>query len=332
MNVIRNKIAIYFLFYPLILLFFACSVYHKKNIIEYDDTRKANWDPDFGIANIVSSKDGKIQKAYFYKSGSKTRQPLIVSLHTWSGDYRQKDTLSSLCKLNDINYIHPNFRGQNWTTEACCSELALADIDDAIDFAIKNLKPDVSRIYVIGASGGGYATISAFMKSKHKIKKFSSWVPISDLEAWYKESLERKASYADHILKCTGSENNILNVKEARDRSPMFQDTPVKKLNNSTLHIYTGIMDGIKGSVPITHSINFYNKILSDLGVKDKSFFVSSEEEQYLLEERKPVADFGMIGNRNICIRKEYGNLRLIIFDGGHEMLPGYAFNSLIED
>ena len=333
-----------FLITTLLLSGYSCSILRKSSedakkspssdekVIEYDDTRKTGWSADFGIADIVSSKDGKIQKAYYYKATSVSKRPLIVSLHTWSGDYTQKDTLSILCKLNDINYIHPDFRGPNRTKEACCSELALADMDDAIDYAIKHLNPDVSRIYVIGASGGGYATLSMFMKSKHKIKKFSSWVPISDLETWYHESLERKAAYAQHILQCTGSEGNVLNVKAARDRSPMFWPTPLKKLNNSSLHIYAGVYDGIQGSVPITHSLNFYNKILSDLQVEDKSKYVSPEEEAFLLEHRKPLADFGRIADRDICLLKEYRNLKLVIFDGKHEMLPVYAFNSLIED
>jgi len=328
----RYKILNILSIFTAIFFFCFCSTPNKKKIIEYDDTRKVTWSSDFSIAEITSSKDGEIQKSYYYKSKSKTRQPLIVSLHTWGGDYSQKDTLSILCKLNDINYIHPDFRGPNRTVAACCSDLALADIDDAIDYAIKNFRPDVSRIYVIGASGGGYATLSVFMKSKHNIKKFSSWVPISDLEAWYNESIEKKASYAEQVLKCTGSENNLLNIEEARKRSPLFWETPLKKLDNSSLHIYTGIMDGIKGSVPITHSIRFYNKVLTDLGVNDKSYFVTSEEEKFLIDERRPIADFGKIGEREICIRKKYKNLQIIVFNGGHEMLPVYAFNSLIKD
>ena len=66
--------------------------------------------------------------------------------------------------------------------------MVISDIDAAIDFALENANVDTSRIYVIGMSGGGYATLAIFMKSKHRIKKFSSWVPLVDLIQWYDET------------------------------------------------------------------------------------------------------------------------------------------------
>ena len=126
----------------------------------FDDSRQTKWDADFKVVELKSSLDNSLQKAYFFKSKSAAPKPLVVSLHSWSGNYEQKDELAALSKTKDLNYIHPDFRGVNWTKDACCSDLALADIDDAIDFAIKNSNVDLSRIYVIGSSGGGYATLA----------------------------------------------------------------------------------------------------------------------------------------------------------------------------
>jgi predicted peptidase len=126
----------------------------------FDDTRQTTWDSDFKVVDVKSTVDHSIQKAYFYKSKSSAPKPLVVSLHSWSGTYEQKDELAAFSKTKDLNYIHPDFRGVNWTKDACCSDLALADIDDAIDYAIKNSNVDLSRIYVIGSSGGGYATLA----------------------------------------------------------------------------------------------------------------------------------------------------------------------------
>lgn len=300
-------------------------------IIKFDDIRKIAWGAEFKIVEIISSHDGNVQKAYFLRSRSEKPEPLVVSLHTWSGNFEQTDPLAELCLARNLNYIHPDFRGANNTINACCSELAINDIDESITYAMRNSNVDTSKIYVIGVSGGGYATISSFMRSSHNIRKFSAWASITDLVAWYSESLIRKNNYAGNILACTGSGSNSLNFESARQKSPVYWETPVRKLMNTELKIYTGINDGISGSVPITHSINFFNKVLKDLSVKDPEQYVTDGEKYSLLQYRKALGDFGMISGRTICLQKEYKNFKLVIFEGGHEMLPEFALNELLE-
>jgi Prolyl oligopeptidase family len=298
-----------------------------------NDSSAANWGVDFSLVSIKSTVDGELQKAYFYKSKSDVPQPLIVSLHSWSWDYRQSDTLGILSKEKEINYIHPDFRGQNRTKDACCSDLVISDIDAAIDYAIDNGNVDTSKIYVVGRSGGGYAAISTFMKSKHRIKKFSSWVPLTDLVSWYQETRIRNLYYADNILVCTHSVNGKLNKEVAIQKSPIYWNTPAEKLNYAKLEIFDGVYDGLEnnGPIPITHSINFYNKLLTDLKVTDSSKYISDAEKLKLLEFRKPLGNYGKIADRDICLMKEYGNIRITIFTGGHEMLQEYAFNDLLK-
>ncbi len=302
-----------------------------EKFVKFDDTRKVEWSKDFIVVDIKSSIDNNLQKAYFYKSKSNFPKPLIVSLHTWSADYSQNDDLAKLCEQKDLNYIHPNFRGANRTKEACCSELALTDIDDAITFAINNFNVDTTKIFVIGVSGGGYATLCTFMKSKHNIKKFSAWASISDLVAWFNESRIRNNDYAKDILLCTDSEDK-LNEISAMNKSPIYWNTPSNKLSNSSLYIYAGIYDGIQGSVPITHSINFYNKVLKDLMVADALEYVSPEETLKLLEFRKPLGDLGSISGRKICLYKKFENIKLTIFEGNHEMLTEFALAELLDE
>lgn len=297
----------------------------------FDDTRKTDWEPEFKVIELKSSLDNSLQKAYFYKSKSTEPKPLLVSLHTWSGNYAQKDELAALSKNKDLNYIHPDFRGVNWTKDACCSDLALGDIDDAIDYAIKNSNVDLSRIYVIGVSGGGYATLATFMKSKHLIRRFSAWVPISDLPAWYAQSKIMGTKYAENIMACTSSKDS-LNMDIAIKKSPIYWKTPIEKLNTSELHIYAGAYDGIQGSVPITQSINFYNKVLNDISHTDSSNYVNDSEKLKLLEYRKALGDFGKIADRRVFLKKKSGNLSLILFEGNHEMLAEFAFNELIKE
>eukprot|EP01034_Spumella_vulgaris_P027206 gene27206-33895_t len=81
-------------------------------------------------------------------------------------------------------------------------DYVIADIDEAIDWALKNMDVDKTNIYIVGYSGGGYATLAMYMKSRHSIKAFSAWASIADLTAWYAESLERKNKYVQEIIAC----------------------------------------------------------------------------------------------------------------------------------
>jgi hypothetical protein len=298
------------------------------------DSLAARWSTAFELVSIKSPMDSQVQKAYLYKTKSSAAKPLIVSLHSWSFDYRQDDTLALLSKQHDVNYIHPDFRGENWKKNTCCSEFVLSDIDAAIDYAIANANVDTSKIYVIGRSGGGYATLGTFMKSKHRIRKFSAWVPLANLLTWYEETRIRKLYYADNILVCTGSPGNGLDKQVAIQRSPFYWPTPKEKLEYATLEIFAGVYDGLEGNgpIPITQSINFYNKVLRDLAVSDSSYYIGEAEKLKLIEHGKPLGQFGKIGNRDICLTKGINNLKITIFVGGHEMLPAYAFASLLSE
>ena len=130
-------------------------------------------------------------------------------------------------------------------------------------------------------------------------------------------------------MKCNNYDN-ALNINKAREKSPLYWKTPVEKTHHSQLYIYAGAYDGIQGTVPITHSINFYNKLLTDLSVSDSNKYVSVNEKLYLLENRSALEEYGMIAGREIFLQKEYNNLKLVIFEGNHEMLTEYAFEELL--
>lgn len=326
----------------LIILVFCCLIIgavieNKFNLINFNNNKpetsstkpgKFKWSEEFEKIKVKSPIDSSLQPAYFYKTKSTSPQPLIVSLHTWSGDYAQNDLINNFSVERGYNYIHPNFRGKNNSKDACCSELVISDIDAAISFAIENANVDKSKIYVIGLSGGGYATIAMFMKSKHQIKKFSSWVPLVDLTQWYSQTKARMMRYSDDILLCTESKNRVLNKRIAREKSPIYWKTPVKKLENTSLEIYTGIFDKI---IPITHSINFYNKLVKDLKIKDSTKFISQAEKNSLLDYVKPLGEFDSIGGRQVMLTKETNNIKIKMFQGGHEMLEKFAFEELIK-
>ena len=219
------------------ILLIAVNIQAQNNM-KWDDTIDKNWPIEFTQVEIPSTLDGEIQKAFVHFTESKTPKPLIISLHTWSGDYAQKDPLISKIIKEDWNYIHPNFRGFNNKPKACGSKFVISDIDDAIYFALENANIDSSNIHIIGVSGGGFATMLSYMKSRHKIRSFSAWVGISNLVKWYYESLGRKNNYARHIALATTGDTLNINVAEAISRSPVFMETPVEQRKNSKLFLY----------------------------------------------------------------------------------------------
>ena len=279
--------------------------------------------------SIKSTLDGNTQVFYYYKSADKKPKPLIVQLHSWSynADSLKTLDLDIIARGKNYNYVFPNFRGVNNHPKACCSEFVIADIDECIDWALKNMNVDKKQIYIIGYSGGGYATLSMYMKSRHTIKAFSAWASISDLAAWYKQSVERKNKYAREIISCTGAGNTFDSLKAA-ERSPLAWTTPAKKRKKSSLQIFAGIHDGHNNAVvPISQSISFYNKIISDYKEKDVSKYVSKEDENRMVDTQTfPVSDtIKKIGGKLIYYQKSSKNIMLTIFEGGHDMLSKQA-------
>jgi hypothetical protein len=294
---------------------------------------KMDWPVTCQEVSMPSSMDTSHQKAMFFPASGYQPQPLIVSLHTWSGDYRQKDPLASKILEKGWNYIHPDFRGSNTRPEACGGEKVIRDIEDAIGYAKQHGNVDVDNIHVIGTSGGGYATLLMYMKTALEIRSFSAWVPISDLVDWYWACDGRGLKYAGDILSCTDSQDSVLNIEEARARSPYFMDTPVSRRKKSRLNIYCGIHDGYTGSVPITQSINFYNKLVRDMK-GDELALVPLEDAIHMMSQRTftPGEAAQLLGpeGRRIHYRKQYDSINLTIFEGGHELLPGAALEDLV--
>jgi pimeloyl-ACP methyl ester carboxylesterase len=280
---------------------------------------------DLQVHEITSTYDGSIQKARAFGTTSIVAKPLIVSLHTWSGDYSQHDPLAQEFKKLDWNYIHPDFRGTNNSFEACLSKAALTDLDDAIDYAIKYFNVDRERVFVVGVSGGGYASVGHFFSTNHRVKLHMAWVPIVDLEAWYRQSIRKKQRYANDIVRCT-SKHGMVDIEEMRRRSPIYWNVP--PLQHKNLSLYAGIDDGHTGSVPISHAIQMFNKIVLSLG--DLSNLISTSDAIGLLS-RSVVPSKSTVGGRSVFFHRTASPVALTIFDGGHEMLGPYVIERLVE-
>ncbi len=280
---------------------------------------------DFKKVSITSTIDGQSQHAYFHRSEGEAPRPLLISLHTWANDYTEKDPLAPLAVQNNWNYIHPDFRGPNWRKKACLSSLVTADIDDAIQFAINKAIVDSNNIFVVGVSGGGYATLGTYMRTRHKVKGFLAWAAISDLATWHQQSKSRDLPFAQDVNDCT-SDANAIDKNEAKKRSPLFLPMPVSA--NGRLELFAGINDGYSGSVPISHSISFFNRLVAEFG-RASERVGQADLSNLLTRGVKPPAIPRTLGNRVVLYEKDTPEVSLTIFEGGHELLPDYCFTRL---
>jgi acetyl esterase/lipase len=287
------------------------------------DPDEAKWPDGFAIVHIPSSVDGTPQPAYYASATPPGGWPLVVSLHSWSRDYSWPDPLAEHARHEGWNYIHPEFRGPNRTMDACLSEKALADIDDAIQYANDHGPVDRQNIFVVGMSGGGYAALGAYLKSRHPVRLFIAWSPISDLVAWFYQSQSRgTAGYAEDILRCT-SQGGPLDEQAARSRSPLFWDLPA--VSNGRLELYAGINDGYAGSVPISHAILFFNRLAAHHGFPETR--VKDTEIAALLSRGvTPHAELSTLDDRPVLFTRDTPPVALTIFKGRHEMLFDYTF------
>lgn len=297
--------------------------------------------PRLNEARVRSTIDGKEQPirlrpgaatAGTATAGAATKAqptPLLVSLHSWSGDYTQdRSEWLHQAVERDWIYLQPNFRGVNQHPEACGSPLARQDILDAIQWTIEHYAVDESRIYLAGVSGGGHMTMLMAGYHPERFSAVSAWVGISDLAAWYR--FHRKDGqpqrYAQMMAaSCGGAPGDSLQVDEQyHARSPVHFLSQVGDLH---VDLNAGVQDGKTGSVPIHHTLRAFNAIARGNG----GGLVSDAEMDQLwrqdhLDHPRPedVAADAHYG-REIRLRRRAGHARVTIFDGGHEGLPSAA-------
>jgi lysophospholipase L1-like esterase/dienelactone hydrolase len=296
----------------------------------WDNTSEAGWGEAFSRVSITAGAGTVAQPAMWHATTRTNPQPLIVSLHTWSGDFRQADPLAEAAVARGFNYIHPDFRGPNNKSEACGSDLVVADIDDAIDYALAHGRVDRSNIHIIGASGGGHGAMLTWMRSRHNVRSFSAWVGISDLVKWYGESVGRGTVYATNLCQVTTGDPTRFDALEAKKRSPLFMDTPLDRRTHSKLFLHVGVHDGYTGSVPITQTLEFYNKVVRDFAPTEIEALVPAEIAGTLLRQRTvPGAGLGARPKHGdtIYARRFQDRVQLEVFEGGHEMLVERALD-----
>ena len=267
-----------------------------------------------------SSADESLRWTEIFATPSSEPVPLVVALHTWSSNWKQSSQkpIEDFCVENGWAYLHPDFRGPNRTPQATGSKLVIGDIVSAVEFACGKTKVDKKRIFLFGASGGGYTSLVMAGKRPDLWAGVSAWVPISDLRAWHKECKVKGLKYSRDIeLSCGGAPGLSPKVdQEYTKRSPL---TFLKNAKGVNLSINAGILDGHKGSVPISHSLLAFNE------VAEKKDRLAAEEIKYFTEKAKvPTAPAREIkdpsfGKKAPLFRRTSGSASVTIFQGGHE-------------
>ncbi len=277
---------------------------------------------------VKSTLDQSLQPSLIWvpESAKTTPAPLLVFLHSWSGNYKQDNAkwLNEARKRGWI-YLHPDFRGVNQQPEACGSRLARQDILDAIAYVIEHYHVDQSRIYLAGSSGGGHMTMLMVGHHPDRFSAASAWVGISELADWYQFHVKdgEPQNYARMILKSLqGKPGASAEIDaEYRDRSPLYW---IANATEVPLDLNAGVTDGKTGSVPFAHTLRAFNM----LAEKNQTTPVSKAEMQQLWDHGKlqtPTPTDQMSDEtygRDIHLRRNSGVARVTIFQGGHEGLP----------
>ncbi|MBA1273018.1 prolyl oligopeptidase family serine peptidase [Pseudomonas azotifigens] len=288
--------------------------------------------PEIERIEIASSADDASQPALYYDSGSEREKPLLLVLHSWSTDYLQNIDipLGQFAVANDWVFMHPNFRGQNdGRPESTASDLAIADMQDALDYALDNASIDRSRIYLLGYSGGALNAMHLASRNPDLFAGVSLWVPVYDLVSWYQWNAERGEKYAEEIAQACGGEPTP--GTDAHDECA--KRSAKSRIEDAAGKVRVRIAHGIGDqTVPPEQALHAYNDLA------DEADRISQEQiDQLMADRRVPDA----LKERSIHAQEDHarfdeadapvllhlksGLAELILFDGEHDMLyrPG---------
>ncbi|MBR6789504.1 MAG: prolyl oligopeptidase family serine peptidase [Oscillospiraceae bacterium] len=283
----------------------------------------------------LSKSDNSMQPALILPAEGNEPRPLIVCLHTWSyGLEKYNEQFPKLAAERNWHLIYPLFRGPNWTPEACGSDLVVSDIASAVDYMKEHYAVDESRIYLLGGSGGGHASLLMAGRHPEIWTAVSAWCPISDIAAWYEQTHAKKADpaargYDDHIVDACGG-NPVTDpdaAAEAKHRSPLTWLDGAK--GKVILDIGTGIHDGHTGSVPVSQAMQAFNAVAEP---EDR---FTAEEIAHITEKEDIPAHLRFEGEdpaygaHKVLLRRVSGMVRLTVFEGSHDILPGPGFGFL---
>jgi dipeptidyl aminopeptidase/acylaminoacyl peptidase len=141
-----------------------------------------------------TARDGAVIRGYLTLPRGREAKglPLIIMPH--GGPYGIRDKLEyndevQLLANRGYAVLQPNFRGSGGYGDAFF-ELGTGqigrkmqdDLDDAMDWAVKQGLADPARVCVVGGSYGGYAAMWAVLRNPERYRCAASWAGVTDLE------------------------------------------------------------------------------------------------------------------------------------------------------
>ncbi|QDH34520.1 alpha/beta fold hydrolase [Porphyrobacter sp. YT40] len=141
-----------------------------------------------------AARDGTVIRGYLTLPRGREAKglPLVIMPH--GGPYGVRDKLEyndevQLLANRGYAVLQPNFRGSGGYGDAFF-ELGTGqigrkmqdDLDDAMDWAVKEGLADPARVCVVGGSYGGYAAMWAVIRNPERYRCAASWAGVTDLE------------------------------------------------------------------------------------------------------------------------------------------------------
>lgn len=259
------------------------------------------------IVTIPATAAAPAQRAKFRAANGPA--PLVIDLHQWGGSSFGKSgtdvRLDASARTKGWSFIRPDIVD---LSSDCSADHVAVRILAAIDYAKAHAK--VTKVVVVGGSGGGYMALVAYMHSL-PVDEYYAWVPISDLEAW---SHQHHADYFGETLRrCTN---------DLKANSPLNMAAPTR---TPPLHLFAGVDDGFGafpgnvgqrfvGVVLPTHSIRFFNRFAGPAQISEPDVMA-------LLEKRTDMDRGSSLGDRDVLLRRSAKNIDITVFDGAHEVL-----------
>lgn len=303
---------------------------YNKYYIKQITGNKMNWPKDIKKIKYHCKVDSSLQPALTYvPQNASDKRPLLVGLHTWGFGYEQgggETVYARWCIQNDWLFIHPDFRGSNTKPEAMGSKYVVSDILDAVEYMKENYPVDTERIYLVGVSGGGHAALLMAGLAPDVWAGVSAWCGISDIKKWWKQTKDAGLGYYEQIESaCNGCpDTDQAAAKECLKRSPISYLQNAKSVN---LDINAGVRDGRDGSVPFSQSLYAFNKVAESNDIIDDEAIEAYYNDLILPSAGNQNISESLYGKHTPLFVKTSSNARVVVFDGGHEIVHLAALN-----
>lgn len=290
----------------------------------------ASWQqqvPGIARVEIPSSLDDTTQTALFHAPDAAEDRPLLIVLHSWAADYRERlgIPLAQFAMANGWAYLQPNFRGPNdGRAESTASEEVLADLDDALAFAQEHARVDASRVYLLGYSGGGMNALHFAARHPERFAGVTAWVPVYDLVSWYQWNRDRQRRFATDIERVCGGPP----VERGRAYTECVKRSPRAYVPKAAGEMRVLIAHGIDDdTVPPDQGLLAFNDLAQE---EDR---VSEAQVAELMRTRQVPATLAARDGQGPAERARFaeaggevllqlrsGPAELVLFRGGHEL------------